>query len=145
MKKFRKPKSMVKGDIFPSTVTKFADFLAIPLTSIYNEVAETLVWPDTWKVEYVTIIPKVSVPEGFGDLRNISCTLLVSKILESYVLEWAVEEVTVKTNQYGGVRGCSGTHMIMKVWQKILKNLEDRRAATILTSIDYAKAFNRMS
>ena len=35
--------------------------------------------------------------------------------------------------------------MILKVWQKILSNLEDRRAATVLTSIDYAKAFNRLS
>lgn len=33
--------------------------------------------------------------------------------------------------------------MILKVWQKILGNLEDRRAATV--SIDYAKAFSRLS
>ena len=145
IKHFRKPKSMVKGDLFPSTVTKFSDFLAIPLCNIYNEVISTHVWPVKWKVEYVTIIPKTAHPESFGDLRNISCTLLASKILESYVLEWAMEEVATKTNQYGGVKGCSGTHMIMKVWQKILANLEDRRAATILTSIDYAKAFNRLS
>ena len=56
-----------------------------------------------------------------------------------------MQEVTTKLNQYGGVKGCSGTHLILKVWQKILSNLEDRRAATVLTSIDYAKAFNRPS
>ena len=44
--------------------------------------------------------------------------------------------VVTKYYQYGGVRGCSGTHLIMKVWQKILGNLEDRRAATVLTSIN---------
>ena len=49
------------------------------------------------------------------------------------------------TTSFGVVKGCSGTHMVMKIWQKILTNLEDRRAATILTSIDYAKAFNRLS
>lgn len=35
--------------------------------------------------------------------------------------------------------------MVLKVWQNVLNNLEDRRAATVLTSIDYAKAFNRLS
>ena len=61
------------------------------------------------------------------------------------MLEWAMDEVVTKYNQYGGVRGCGGTHMIMKVWQKILGNLEDRRTATVLTLIDYTKAFNRLS
>ena len=30
IRRFRKPKSMVPGDIFPQLVTKFSDFLAIP-------------------------------------------------------------------------------------------------------------------
>ena len=30
--KMRKPKSMVRGDIFPDLVMKFADLLAVPLT-----------------------------------------------------------------------------------------------------------------
>ena len=145
IKFFKKPKSMVRGDILPALLTKYCDFFAMPLADIYNEVIKTFIWPTSWKAEYVTVIPKNSSPNDFGDLRNISCTMLVSKILESYVLEWALEEVSTKRNQYGGVKGCSGTHMIIKIWQKILTNLEDRRTATILTSIDYAKAFNRLS
>ena len=39
IKRFRKPKSMVPGDIFPCLVTELADFFAIPLTSIYNEIS----------------------------------------------------------------------------------------------------------
>ena len=145
IKRFRKPKSMVEGDVFPELLTKFCDFFAMPLTDIYNEIASSLQWPASWKAEYVTIIPKNSCPQDFEDLRNISCTAMISKIMESFVLEWAMEEVGTKYNQYGGVKGCSGTHMIMKIWQKIMTNLEDRRAATVLTSIDYAKAFNRLS
>ena len=34
--KLARPKSMVAGDLFPSLVTRFADILAIPLTSVYN-------------------------------------------------------------------------------------------------------------
>ena len=43
LKKMRKPKSMVPGDIFPQLVTDYSDFLAIPLTSIYNEILSTYV------------------------------------------------------------------------------------------------------
>ena len=145
VRRFRKPKSMVSGDVFPALLTTYADFFAVLLTSIYNDIIRTNEWPDDWKTEYVTVIPKNSSPQTFADLRNISCTRLISKIMESYVLEWAGQEVACKYNQYGGVKGCSGTHMLINVWQKILTNLEDRRAGVVLTSIDYAKAFNRLS
>ena len=49
IRRFRKPKSMVPGDIFPKLVTKFSDFLAIPLTMIYNEISRTAIWPSRWK------------------------------------------------------------------------------------------------
>ena len=95
---FRKPKSMVRGDIFPALFSKYGDLLAIPLCAIYNEITRTRVWPLIWKQEFVTTIPKKSVPESINDLRNISCTMLPSKMYESYVLNWAQDEVKVKMN-----------------------------------------------
>lgn len=115
IKHFRKPKSMVPGDVFPQLMTKYCDFFALPLTDLFNEIARSGVWPRIWKTEHVTVIPKVSTPADFGDLRNISCTLLVSKMMESYVLEWVSEEVSVKYNQYGGIKGCGASHMIIKL------------------------------
>ena len=82
IKNFRKPKSMVEGDIFPKLMTLFSDQLAIPLTSIYNTISATLIWPVIWKKEFVTVIPKTSFPQSLADLRNISCTMLASKIFE---------------------------------------------------------------
>ena len=38
VKAFKKPDSMVLTDVFPKLVTDYADVLAIPLTSIYNEI-----------------------------------------------------------------------------------------------------------
>ena len=80
-----------------------------------------------------------------GDLRNISCTMLPSKIFESFVLNWLSSEVSCKKNQYGGVKGCGVPHLLVDLWDEVLTNLEDARAATMLTAIDYAKAFNRLS
>ena len=48
LKRFKKQKSMVAGDLFPSLVTKYADLLAIPLTVVYNEITRSKVWPRTW-------------------------------------------------------------------------------------------------
>ena len=144
LKGFKKPKSMVNGDLFPALVTKYADILAILLTSIYNDISSTQIWPTVWKNESVTIIPKTRTPTDIGQLRNISCTMLVSKVYESFVLNWTLEQIKLKENQYGGTKGCSAAHLLISVWQNVLEDLEDCRAGTLLTAIDYAKAFNRM-
>ena len=70
--------------------------------------------------------------------------MLASKVYESYVLQWALGQVKLKNNQYGGMKGSSACHLLVSLWQDILIDLEDCRAATLLTAIDYAKAFNRM-
>ena len=43
------------------------------------------------------------------------------------------------------MKGCSVSHLLADLWDEILWNLEDDRAATTLTAIDYSKAFNRLS
>lgn len=83
---FKKPKSMVLGDIFPQLVSRAAPWLATPLTNIYNMISSDHTWPSDWKREFVTPIPKTAHPEGPNDLRNISCTKLFSKVYESFVL-----------------------------------------------------------
>ena len=134
---------MVRGDIFPDLVTESADLLAIPLTSIYNKISTTMT-TKIWKKGSVTIIPKTRTPTEVGQLRNISCTMLASKVYESFVLCWALKEVKLKSNQFEHSKGCGAPHLLISVWQNIFQDLEDCRAGTLLTAIDYAKAFNRM-
>ena len=43
LRKFKKPKSMVRGDIFPSLVNLVAEYLAIPLSNIYNSITASKV------------------------------------------------------------------------------------------------------
>ena len=144
LKSFRKPKSMVKHDIFPALVNPATPYLAGPLSFIFNTMIETQCWPMKWKEEFVTPIPKKSVPESMNDLRNISCTALFSKVFESFVLGWLLEQVGMRENQLGGMKGAGSEHYLVQLWQMILETLEDPRAASIVTSIDYAKAFNRL-
>ena len=44
-------------------------------------------------------------------------------------------------NQYGGMKGLSTDSLLVQLWQETLQNLEDYRAGTIITLIDYSKAF----
>ena len=57
-----------------------------------------------------------------------------SSIFESYVLHWVKEEVTLRRNQYGGVRGVGTDLVLIEMWQGILENLEDYQAGTLVAS-----------
>ena len=63
---------------------------------------------------------------------------------ERFVLNWCKEYVVPKNNQFGGQRGCSTYHFLAETWDQITEHLEDSRAASVLTAIDYSKAFNRI-
>ena len=145
LKKCKKPRSQVDGDVNPNLVSKFHDLFAIPLYYIFNTITTSLTWPSLWKSETVHLIPKTSAPSELSQLRNLSCTPLFSKVLESFILRRLKEEISLSPAQYGGLKGCSVDHFLIDTWQEILSNLEDPDAACSLMSIDFEKAFNRMS
>ena len=101
LKDAKKPRSMVRGDIFPALVTECADSIVAPLAAIYNSILTSFVWPIAWKREFVTVIPKKNIPESLADLRNISFKQLFRKVFEGVVLTCLQEEVSLKKNQYG--------------------------------------------
>ena len=144
LRDMKKPRSKVKGDIFPSLVNRASAMLAVPLSKIYNQITRTGEWPALWKIEYVTPIPKKQHPESLDDMRNISCTQFLSKAYESFILGWLGQQVKLRPNQYGGVKGSGSEHFLVEMWQRSMEGLEDPRAGVLLSSIDYSKAFNRL-
>ena len=144
LRHMRKPKSIVPGDIDPRLVTKFADLIAVPVHSIFQKVYTYQEWPQLWASETVTLIPKNSSPDDLSQLRNISCTPLFSKCLESFVLGDLKSAVRLSPNQFGGVKGVGVDHFLVDTWHEIMSGLEDPRACMSLMSIDFKKAFNTM-
>ena len=118
--------------------------LAIPLAYIFNQSFNTLAWPTLWKQETVHLIPKNSSPASLSELRNLSCTPLFSKLMESFVLEQLKGEINLSSNQYGGMKGCSTEHFLVETWDKIMSALDDGDTVANLISVDFEKAFNRM-
>ena len=89
----------------------------------------------------VIIIPKKNNPENLGDCRNLSCTPLFSKVLETFVLKQLKQETSFADSQYGGMKGCGVDLFLID----ILDSLEDDRACANVISVDFEKAFNRMN
>ena len=124
---------------------KFSRQLSYPITDVFNTILKETKWPEEWRREYITVIPKVQSPEDFDQLRNIACTNFLSKVLERFVLSWSREEITPKRNQFGGEKGCGPAHLLIETTNYITESLEDNRAAVVATSMDYSKAFNRLN
>ena len=65
---------------------------------------------------------------------------------EKIVVEWLLVFIGPKLDwgQYGGVKGCSISHLMVELLTFIHYNLDLRkRHGVTLTTIDYSKAFNR--
>ena len=61
------------------------------------------------------------------------------------MLDRIKEETKEDASQFGGVKKCGVDHFLVDTYDMIHRGLEDHRATINLISIDYAKAFNRMS
>ena len=144
LKKSKKTESMVMGDPFPHLIRDYASKFAKPVAMIYNEVNTSSEWPSNWKREFLTIIPKVPNPSNLSECRNISCTALLSKILENQLLLKLRQELQPDSSQYGGIPGCGVDHLLVDLWEKILACMQGGKRAAVLLGVDFEKAFNRM-
>ncbi|MFM2293543.1 MAG: hypothetical protein RIS29_3356, partial [Bacteroidota bacterium] len=121
-------------------------WLAEPVCAIFNASVRDGIVPTIWKKANVVPVPKTNPPRKIeSDLRPISLTSTLSKVLESIVGGWILEFVRDKldTQQYGGIRGRSTTHALVDMlhhWHQALDNSESVR----IIFIDYAKAFDHV-
>ena len=140
----KKPKSMVYGDMVPSTVNPLVQTAAIFLTPIINDSFASLSTAEVWRKETQTVIPKCNNSASFNELRNLSCTNLFSKLMEVFLLKRLSREVNTNRNQYGGIKGSGTNHFLINTYHNIMTALENNRNAVSIISVDFSKAFNRM-
>ena len=131
--------------MFPTLLSTYAEEISVPLSGILNNAFREEVWPDVWRQETVSVIPKCQRPESLGETRNISCTSVFSKTMEFFLLERLKKEAKVKNNQFGGLAGSSTSHYLAEAWTDIMRGLENDGGVTSLLSVDFAKAFNTVS
>ena len=144
LKQIKKPSSTVYGDVIPLTINFVTDEIATFLTPLFNKSFAEGTWPEAWRRETQTVIPKCANPTSFDELRNLSCTNLFSKLMEVFLLERLQSEVSTRSNQYGGTKGSGTNHFLIHTYHQIMSALEDNKNTVSIISIDFSKAFNRM-
>ena len=76
--KAKKPNGLVPRGLPKKLVQKCASSLAAPVSTIFNKIGKSAVYPPLWKVEHQIAIPKVTPAESEDDLRNLSKTPFMS-------------------------------------------------------------------
>ena len=147
--KMKKKSSTVCGDIPWRIISEYSVELSFPLANIYNTSTLSGTWPNLWKFEYVTPVPKVYPPTCTDDLRKISGTKNLSKLYEALLSDSIINDMSpnMDPSQFGNEKGLSIQHYLVKIVHKILtildSNNENEKHAVLAQLIDWSKAFDR--
>ena len=145
--KVKSTKSTLPIDLPNKLRKEVAVELTKPLTNIINACLSQGRWPASWKREWICPVPKIPEPKILKDVRKVACTSDYNKVLESFVKDWILEDISGKLDisQYGGKRGVGPEHMVVAMMDRILSLLDKNttRSAVIKTGADWDSAFDR--
>jgi hypothetical protein len=148
IRKAKKSKSGVPGDLPKILHKEFGPELAVPLSGIFNNIVQTGQWPDSWKVEHGLPLKKISQPVNEDQIRIISLTPFFSKLFERFVMSWLLEYLHehIDWGQYGGQKGNSVSHYLIDFINFISYNQDIKNIHAVLAvAVDFSKAFNRQN
>ena len=124
------------------------EIIKFPICDLFNKIAVTGRWPSRWNVEHAFPLKKVPNPSSLDEIRSISKSPFLSTKFEKIVIQWLMPFIEPKIDwgQYGGIRGCSVSHLLVELLTFVHYNLDIRKRQGItLTALDYSKAFNRQN
>jgi len=134
-------------DGIPNWILKeFAFTLSEPICCMLNTSVQQGTVPAIWKSANVIPVPKIKPARRIeSDLRPISLTPTLSKVLESFVGQWMLETVTEQFDhkQFGGLKGRSTVHALVDILQLWHTALDDQQSVRVVF-VDYAKAFDHV-
>jgi hypothetical protein len=99
--------------------------------------------PSQWSNALVTLIPKVHTPQHLGDLRPISVTPILSRLLEKFITrKWLRPAIPLATiaDQFAFRPTGSTTSALVYFMHHVTKFLESSYVRCLL--IDFSKAFD---
>jgi exonuclease III len=136
-------------EVPPKLMKRLAPELAIPLTDIINTCIKRGEWPDEWKKEITTPIPKEFPPRNISELRPIAGLQIFDKVSEKVIAEMVISDMKSNMDpaQFANQKGESIQHYLILLIHKILSTLdmkEKRKTfAIIATLVDWKEAFSR--
>ena len=147
--KIQTNKATVHGDFPAKLIKHFAAYLAEPLSDIINTSVRRGEYPDIYKFEISTPIPKSYPTQSTSQLRNISGLFNWDKLFEKLIAELMIKDMEAKMDpsQYGNQKGSSIQHYLIKMIHRILGSLDNNSKgdtfAVIANLVDWNNAFPR--
>ena len=151
IQKMNKNAATVPNDVPIKLIAEFGVEISFPLSRIICFCLKSGVYPNLWKVESVTPVPKSFPPKKLADLRKISGLLNCSKITDKVIGEFLIEDMAPSRDpaQYGNEKKVSAQHYLIKMLNRILtavdRNSQTEAMAVILNMVDWSQAFDRQS
>ena len=97
------------NDPVSKILKEFAYVLAVPLTEIFNDSFREKYFPKMWEQYKLKGIPKSIPCSTVDNLRPIALTSVLSKVQESFVVDWINEDIQdkISESQFGVIRNSS--------------------------------------
>ena len=141
-------KSIGPDDIPNWLLKNFAPVVCKPVCSIFNSSIRQGEVPQLWKSADVLPVQKIPhLKPVDSDLRPISLTIVLSKVLEGFVFNWLAPIVLPKIDsyQFGGVKNSSATTALIHLIHPWLAATEIPQTLARSCLIDVSKAFDRIN
>ena len=142
-------KSTVTGDFPAQLIKQFAAYLCEPFTDVINTSLKLGQYPQLYKFEICTPVPKVRPVEDVSQLRNISGLLNWDKIMEKLIAQLILSDMqsSLDPAQFGNQKNTSIQHYLIKMIHRILTALDNNARkdafAVVANMIDWKSAFPR--
>ena len=151
IEKMNRKAATIENDIPIKLFQEFSVELSFPLSYILSFCIKNGIYPDIWKVEIVTPVPKIYPPGKLEDLRKISGLPICSKVADKIIGEFVLKDMEPKRDpsQYGNEKQISAQHYLIKMLNRILtavdQNSQREAFAVLVTMVDWSQAFDRLS
>jgi hypothetical protein len=134
-------------DNIPAPILKeFSIELSKPVARVFNVSLSEGDTPTTWKKSEIIPIIKIQPVSEEGDLRPISLTPCLSKVLEDFVVNWIISDLGHKIDpqQFGCLKGTSTTYCLLDILHNWLNHLDNPGKYIRVCFLDFCKAFDRI-
>ena len=136
-------------DFLPNWIlNNFSMEISEPVTIIFNASIKQAHVPMQWREANDVPVPKTSpVMVISTDLRPISLTATLSKVLESFIFQWIMDTITSQLDpkQFGSLKGSSTVDALISMSHCWYSNTDGNGETVRVFLLDFSKAFDRIN
>ena len=135
-------------DAIPNRIIKdYAYELAVPVSRIFNMSLSSGLVPSMWKDAIITPVPNSQYATCEDEVRPISLTACLSKILQDFVVKWVMEDIRHKIDpkQFGSLQGTLTIFCLIDMINNWLSTLDVQSRHPRVCFVDFSKAFDRIN